>query len=149
MSESIEKLRPTPAVGVAVVEDGALLLVRRGRGPNVGLWAIPGGKIDFGESMPVAAVREVREETGLDVELEEVVWVGDAMGPGDPPAWHYTLVDYRARVVGGALAAGDDAREVVWVPLDRVTDLPVTPTMPGLVDTLIRQETGVHRDPHR
>jgi ADP-ribose pyrophosphatase YjhB (NUDIX family) len=149
MSEPSEKLRPTPAVGVAVVEDGALLLVRRGRGPNVGLWAIPGGKIDFGESMPAAAVREVKEETGLEIELEEVVWVGDAMGPGDPPAWHYTLVDYRARVVGGALVAGDDAREVVWVPLDRVLNLPVTPTMPGLVDTLIRQETGVHHDPHR
>ena len=132
--------RPIPGVGVAVIQDGALLMVRRGRGPNVGLWAIPGGKVDYGESMQEAAVREVREETGIEVELDEVVWVGDAIGPGDPPAWHYTLVDFAARMIGGILAAADDAQEVAWVPLERVLDLPVTPTMPDLVSTLLARE---------
>ncbi len=134
--------RPVPGVGVAVVHNGALLVVLRGRGANAGLWAIPGGKVDYGESMQEAAVREVREETGIDVELDEVVWVGDAIGPGDPPAWHYTLVDFKARVIGGTLAAADDAEEVAWVPLDEVLELAVTPTMPDLVANLLRDRQG-------
>jgi ADP-ribose pyrophosphatase YjhB (NUDIX family) len=129
-------------VGVAVIRDGALLMVRRGRGANAGLWAIPGGKIDYGESMRAAAVREVREETGIEVELDDVVWVGEAVGPGDPPAWHFTLVDFRGRMIGGTLEAADDAREAAWVPLDKVLDLPVTPTMPDLVFTLLEGPSG-------
>ena len=120
-------------------------LIKRGRGPNAGLWAVPGGKVDYGESMRDAAVREVREETGIEVELEGVVWVGDAMGPGDPPAWHYTLVDYRARMTGGVLRADDDAAEAAWVPLDQVLDLPLTSTMPGLIAALDEAGKGDHQ----
>ena len=127
---------------MAVIQDGALLMVRRGRGANAGLWAIPGGKVDYGESLQEAAVREVREETGIDVELGEVVWVGEAMGPGDPPAWHFTLVDFRGRMIGGNLEAADDAREAAWIPLEEVLDLPVTPTMPDLVLTLLEGSAG-------
>lgn len=137
--------RPIPAVGVAVVRDGDLLLVRRGRGANAGLWAIPGGKVEYGESMRAAAIREVREETGIDVELGEVIWVGDALGPGDPPAWHYTLVDYFGRMIGGVLQAADDAREVAWIPLKSALELPLTPTMPDLVAVLL--EEGETHDP--
>ena len=131
--------RPVPAVGVAVVRDGDLLLVRRGRGANAGLWAIPGGKVEYGESMRAAAIREVREETGIDVELGEVIWVGDALGPGDPPAWHYTLVDYSGQMIGGALKAADDAREVAWISLKSALELPLTPTMPDLVAVLLEE----------
>ncbi len=134
--------RPIPGVGVAVVKDGALLLIKRGRGPNAGLWAVPGGKVDYGESMPEAAIREFREETGIEAEIGDVVWVGDAIGPGDPPLWHYTLVDYRARMIGGTAAAADDAESVAWIPLDRVLDLPVTPTMPALVAVLLDERPG-------
>jgi len=76
-------------------------------------------------------------DVGIDVELDGVIWVGDAMGPGDPPAWHYTLVDYRARMIGGTLEAADDAEEVAWVPLGKVLDLPLTPTMPDLLAALL------------
>ena len=116
------------------------MLVKRGRGANAGLWAIPGGKVDYGETMRAAAVREVREETGLEIELGDVVWVGDAFGPGDPPAWHYTLVDYRASKTGGVLVAADDADAVAWVPLTEVHELPLTPTMPDLVSLLLATE---------
>jgi len=124
---------------VAVVQDGDLLLVRRGRGANAGLWAIPGGKVEYGESMRAAAIREVREETGIDVELGEVIWVGDALGPGNPPAWHYTLVDYSGQMIGGVLKAADDAREVAWIPLKSALELPLTPTMPDLVALLLEE----------
>jgi 8-oxo-dGTP diphosphatase len=129
---------PIPGVGAVIVDRGALLLVRRGRGPGQGLWAVPGGKVRFGETQRQAVIREVREETGLEIEPDDVVWVGDSLGPGDPPAWHFTLVDFAARVVGGNAAAGDDALAVEWVPLDEVLDRPVTPTMVDLVEMLLR-----------
>ncbi len=127
---------PVPGVGAVIIDQGALLLVQRGRGPGQGLWAVPGGKVQFGETQRQAVIREVREETGLDIEPGEVVWVGDSLGPGNPPAWHYTLVDFAARVVGGDATAGDDALAVEWVLLDEVLDRPVTPTMVDLVGLL-------------
>jgi 8-oxo-dGTP diphosphatase len=121
---------------VAVVAGGKLLLVKRGRAPGRGLWAVPGGKVGYGETMAATARREVKEETGLDIEPGAVVWAGDSFGPGDPPQWHYCLVDFRGEVTGGELRAGDDAAEVRWVDLDEVDRLPLTPTMYGLVEIL-------------
>ena len=129
--------RPVPGVGVAVVDGDRILLVRRGRGANAGMWAVPGGKVDYGETLRQAAVREVREETGLEVRLGPVVWVGDSFGPGDPPEWHYTLVDFLAEPAGPAPpVAADDAAEVRWVTFDEALHLDLTPTMPGLLDAL-------------
>ncbi len=134
MNESVE--RPVAGVGVVVIQDGQILLVERGRGANAGMWAVPGGKVDYGESMRAAAAREVAEETGLIVDIGDVVWTGEAIGPGDPPAWHYILIDFAGDVVGGDLSAADDARSVAFVPLDRVRELPLTATMYGLLDEL-------------
>ena len=77
-----------------MVEDGRILLIQRGRPPGEGLWAVPGGKVQFGEAMADAVRREVFEETGLQTRPGRVVWVGDSIGPGEPPAWHYCLVDF-------------------------------------------------------
>ncbi|HDH25100.1 MAG TPA: NUDIX domain-containing protein [Actinobacteria bacterium] len=128
---------PIPGVGVVIVHEGKLLLIRRGHGANKGLWAVPGGKVEFGETREVAAAREAREETGLEIAVGEVVWAGDAIGPGDPPAWHFTLVDFAATVVRGTLCAGDDAAEIEWVPLNDVLKRPVTPTMVDLMKVLV------------
>lgn len=128
--------RPIPGVGVAVVEDHRLLLVRRGREPGKGLWAVPGGKVEFGESVVDTARREVKEETGLDVAVGDVVWVGESVGPGSPPAWHYVLIDFLGTPVGGSLAPHDDADEVEWFTAPQARSLPLTPTMPGLLDRL-------------
>lgn len=128
--------RPIPGVGVAVVDHGRVLLVQRGRDPGRGLWAVPGGKVELGERLVDTARREVKEETGLEVEVGDVVWVGESIGPGDPPEWHFALIDFRGSVVGGALAPADDAADVGWFTLDEARRLPLTPTMGGLLDAL-------------
>lgn len=127
---------PVPGVGVAVVDRGELLVVQRGREPGLGRWAIPGGRVELGERLVDAARREALEETGLEVEIGPVVWVGESIGPGNPPAWHYALVDFLGSVRGGELRAGDDARDVRWVELDRIDDLDVVPTMAPLLSAL-------------
>ena len=127
---------PLPGVGAAVMDGDRLLLVKRGRGALAGRWAVPGGKVGWGETLAAAAAREVREETGLEVRVGDVVWVGEAIGPGYPPSWHFVLVDFLAEPVAGELLAGDDAAEVRWVRLADAVALPLTPTMPGLLSVL-------------
>ncbi|HEX2155181.1 MAG TPA: NUDIX hydrolase [Acidimicrobiia bacterium] len=132
--------RPIPGVGVAVVDDRRILLVQRGREPGKGLWAVPGGKVDVGETLVDAARREVMEETGMEVEVGDVLWAGESIGPGDPPGWHYVLVDFFATRLAGEPVAADDAAALGWFTLDEALQLPLTPTMPALLHTL--QETG-------
>jgi 8-oxo-dGTP diphosphatase len=135
MPMTIER-RPTPGVGVAVLDGGRVLLVKRGREPGLGQWAVPGGKPEYGESLQVAARREVLEETGIEVVIGPPIWAGDSIGPGMPPAWHFAIVDFLGSAVGGVLRPGDDAADAAWVPLSEARGLPLTTTMPSLIDVL-------------
>lgn len=123
---------PRVGVGVAVISDGKILLVKRGREPGRGLWAVPGGKVRWGERLEDAARREAMEETGLDVEIGEVLWVGEHIEADH----HLVLIDFSARVVGGELHAADDADDAQWVPIDETSTYALTPTMYELMDTL-------------
>lgn len=127
---------PIPGVGVAVIDAGRVLVVRKGRGPWEGQWAVPGGRVELGERMEEAAIREVREETGLEIWLGPVVWTGEVIGPGDPPDFHFTLVDYVGFVLGGSLRAGDDASEVRWATVEECAGLDLVVTMPALLERL-------------
>jgi len=128
---------PTPAVGVVVIERDRLLLVQRAHDPYRGHWAVPGGKVKWGESLAVAAAREAEEETGLIVDVGDVCWVGETLSPrGATPAHHNVLIDFVATVVGGTLAPGSDADDAVFVPIAEARQLPLTPTMHELLDTL-------------
>jgi 8-oxo-dGTP diphosphatase len=127
---------PVCGVGGVVIEDGRILLIQRGRPPGEGLWAVPGGKVHLGETMTGAVRREVFEETGLQVRPGRVVWAGDSIGPGEPPDWHFCLVDFLCEVEGGELVAGDDAMTAAWVELGEASSLPLTPTMFDLLDVL-------------
>ena len=128
--------RPICGVGAVVIEMGRILVVQRGRPPDQGLWAVPGGKVRLGESMRETARREALEETGLILKIGAMVWAGDSIGPGDPPEWHFCLVDFLGTVAGGELRAADDAAAVRWVPLSEAGSLPLTPTMPSLLEAL-------------
>ena len=123
---------PRPGVGAVVIHEGSLLLVKRGREPGKGLWAVPGGKVEWGETIAATAQREVFEETGVRVAPGPVVWVGESIGPDH----HFVLVDVTASYVAGVPQPNDDADEARWVPLSEVRSMPLTPTMYELLDTL-------------
>lgn len=124
--------RPTPAVGVVVLRDDEILLVQRGRGPSTGKWAVPGGKVEWGEPLRTAARREVREETGLTVRIGKVIWVGEVIDDEH----HYVLIDFLGEVTGGDLAAADDAMAAAWVDVNQARRWDLTDTMYDLLDLL-------------
>lgn len=133
---------PKTAVGVVVIEENRLLLIQRGNDPYLGCWAVPGGKVEWGETLAAAAAREAREETGLSVDVGGVAWVGETMSPGGAiPVHHIVLIDFNATVVGGVLAAGSDAADAAFVPLAEARQLPLTPTMHELLDHLDSRST--------
>lgn len=112
-------LAPLVGVGAVVVEQGRVLLVRRGTEPLKGQWSLPGGMLELGESLTGGVMREVREETGLIVETVELVELLDRIQrDGERVRYHYVLADYLCRVVGGSLQAATDADAVRWVERD-------------------------------
>ncbi len=116
---------PTVGVGVVCLRGEQVLLVRRGRPPRAGEWSLPGGRLEWGETLAACAVREVREETGVEISLEGLIDVVDGLFGGSPaaPEHHYVLVDYAARWLSGEPQAADDAAEARFVPLDEALEL--------------------------
>ncbi|WP_189249782.1 NUDIX hydrolase [Streptosporangium pseudovulgare] len=111
-------------VGAIILDgSGRLLLVRRGRPPGEGLWSVPGGRVEPGESDAEAVAREVLEETGLTVAVGRLAGSVDRPGPGGAV---YEIRDYLAEVRGGTLAAGDDAADAGWFSPGELARLPLT-----------------------
>jgi 8-oxo-dGTP diphosphatase len=113
------------------VHDDRLLMVRRGRPPGAGRWSLPGGRVEHGETLAAALVRELVEETGLDAVCGPLVgWVERFSGDH-----HFVILDFEAVVLDPAAPAraGDDADEVAWVPLAELSDRPL---VEGLVEFL-------------
>ena len=123
--------RPELCVGAVVVCAGSLLLVRRGQPPGVGLWSIPGGRVERGETMGQAVERETFEETGVKVQTGRLVgWVERIVDHDTDSDYHFVIFDFEATVAPSRLSApcdgpptlvsGDDASEAAWVPLHSV-----------------------------
>jgi len=112
--------RPIVGIGVAVLRPGAVLLVRRGRTPNLGAWSLPGGAQELGETAEAAARRELLEETALNVgPLHFAANVDSIHLDADGRVrFHYTILDFAARWDGGEPVAGGDITEVAWVGFD-------------------------------
>jgi 8-oxo-dGTP diphosphatase len=111
-----------PCVGGLTYDpDGRLLLIRRGNEPGRGLWSVPGGRLEPGETDAMALVREMAEETGLLVEPGALV--------GRVQRGPFAIADYRCAVVGGALRAGDDATDARWCDAATLAALPLVPEL--------------------
>ncbi len=106
-------------VGALIFDDDLrILLVERGREPLKGFWSLPGGVLETGETLAEGVVREVLEETGLIVSVDQPVEIFERImrDPDGKAEYHYVLVDYICRVTGGSLAAADDVADVRWTP---------------------------------
>ena len=121
----IRPCQPQVAVGAFVFDKGRVLLVRRGRPPAQGLWAIPGGRLNLGETLQQATEREIREETGLVIRALEPVYTFDVIERDDDEGilYHYVIVDLTAEYVSGRLQPGDDALEARWVSREELGEL--------------------------
>ena len=111
---------PQVCVGAVALDAGRLLLIRRGHGPAAGRWSVPGGRVDWGETLAEAVLRELGEETGLDAVCDELLgWVERIDADH-----HYVILDFRVSVLDPAdPVAGSDAAEAAWVALEDVADL--------------------------
>ncbi len=129
---------PRPAVGAVVVRDRRILLVKRAKAPAAGLWAVPGGTVELGESLAQAAEREVLEETGVVVRAGPVVHAFDVIerDPAGAVRFHYVVVDLLAEHVGGEPRAASDVSAAEWVPLDGLDRLDVSPQTLRLIEKL-------------
>ena len=129
--------QPVVAVGAIVFRDNRVLLVRRGQPPSQDLWAIPGGRVEIGETLQEAAEREILEETGITIKALDPVYTFDYIERDGSARtrYHYVIVDLMANYVGGEPRAGDDAAEARWVSSEEMGDLTVSSTTVGLLKT--------------
>lgn len=121
-------LQPVLVVGAIVMDGGRLLLVKRSREPEAGRWTFPGGRVETGETMREALVREVQEECGLDIEVDAPIGVVEKIIRNDDGrvGFHYVIVDFLATARSTEILAGDDAADARWVPTGELSTLPLT-----------------------
>jgi ADP-ribose pyrophosphatase YjhB (NUDIX family) len=126
--------RPEVCVGAVVVRDDRLLLIRRARAPGRGLWSLPGGRVERGETLAEAVVRELHEETGIDGVCGTLIgWVERI-----DEDHHFVILDFTVVVLDDIdPVAGDDAMEAAWVPLPEVAELDL---VDGLAEFLAEED---------
>ena len=122
MSDREYPTRPIVGIGVVVIKNDRVLLVRRGKPPNIGAWTLPGGAQETGETAEQAARRELREETGLEAgDLHFAATVDNIRRDETGRVrFHYTIIDFATRWIGGEPVAATDVTEATWAPLDRL-----------------------------
>jgi ADP-ribose pyrophosphatase YjhB (NUDIX family) len=122
-------------VGALIIENGRILLVERGGEPLKGYWSLPGGAVETGERLETAMRREVREETGLEVEVLCLLEIFERimLDEAGRPEYHFVLMDYLCHPAGGKLCAADDANKVAWFAPDEIEGLLITEGTPVVI----------------
>lgn len=122
-------VRPALAVGAVVFKNNKVLLVKRGNPPARGVWAIPGGSVELGETLKTAAEREIFEETGIVIKAGEPIFSFESIHRDDKDRvrFHYYIVDLGASYISGEPVSGDDAMDVGWISRDALGRLDVNP----------------------
>jgi 8-oxo-dGTP diphosphatase len=129
--------RPVVGVGGVIIDNGRAVLIRRGSEPLRGQWSIPGGTLELGESLKEGVARELREETGLDVRVLELIEVFDRIFPDERlqstekkrrPRFHFVIVDYLCERIGGEPLAGSDVTDVAFSTEDELSKYSLTET---------------------
>jgi mutator protein MutT len=120
--------KPIVGVGAVVLHEGKILLEKRKNAPGKGKWSIPGGLVELGESTEQAVIREVKEETGLEVKEPRLIDVVDniSLDEKGKTKYHYVIVDYLVKVRRGVPRAASDAGELKWVPFGEVEEYDLT-----------------------
>lgn len=127
--------QPLIGVGALIVEDGRVVLIKRGKAPLLGEWSIPGGMLELGETLRQGAEREALEETGLVVRATELLGVFDRVVPDAEGKiiYHYVLIDFLCERISGELHAGADAADARWYKPEEVADLPLAEDTAGVI----------------
>ena len=131
---------PQLAVSAAIFRDNRLLLVRRARSPAKGFYSLPGGRVEFGESLHAALHREVAEETALTIEIVELAGWREVL-PGPTGGGHYLILSFAARWVGGEPVLNDELDDFSWCAPDALSDLRLTEGLVDIVESA-RRLTG-------
>jgi 8-oxo-dGTP diphosphatase len=140
----LDPARPALGASVAVFRDGRVLLASRGRPPMEGLFSLPGGLVEPGETLGEAALRELREEVGVEAQLLGFVTHVEIIGrdPSGALNHHFVIAAHAARWLSGEPCTGPEALEVRWVDPDAVADLPTTPGLAEVVAAAVRVAAG-------
>jgi 8-oxo-dGTP diphosphatase len=120
--------RPVVGIGAVVIRDGKVLLIRRGVAPGRGLWAVPGGSLELGETLQQGAEREILEETGITIRAREPIYAFDFFerDPDGRIRFHFVIVDLAADYIRGDVKGADDALEARWLAPGDLDHLPVS-----------------------
>jgi len=131
--------RPVVGVGGVVIRDGRALLVRRGSEPLKGQWSIPGGTLELGETIAEGVVRELREETGLDVRVVDLIEVFERIFPGEGrPQYHFVILDYLCEAPNGTPQPGSDVTDVAFATEEELARYHLTPTATRVIQNAFR-----------
>jgi 8-oxo-dGTP diphosphatase len=137
VSSVLQQPRPQLAVSAAIFRDNRILLVRRARSPAKGFYSLPGGRVEFGESLHAALHREVAEEAALTIEIIELAGWREVL-PGAAGGGHYLIMSFAARWVTGEPVLNEELDDFSWRAPDALGDLLVTQGLPGIVQSAQR-----------